>query len=144
MKFLTQLLMVLICALSQQSCSSLNLQSVRRNAVTKDAERNILGRWYMVHYQNRDSRATRPSIEYEFTDDGRFQYRTFGTTYQGNWKISGTQLHQVWMGFEGLEGKTIKSEIFILSKSRLDLENLKKGRDAFYRNPKTKDIPVDY
>ncbi len=58
--------------------------------------------------------------------------------------MSGTQLHQVWSGIHGLENKTVKSEIFVLTNRRLDLENIKKGRDSFYRSPKTQVISIEY
>lgn len=145
MKLLAPLLIVSISAVTQQSCSPLIRGATGRTLGTPDVEQQILGKWYMVDYQTRGSWAPYSSIEYEFNADGRFRYGLSGTNgTQGTWKISGNQLHQVWSGIQGLEHTTMKSEIFILSKSRLDLENLKKGRDSFYRKPKTKAIAIDY
>ena len=142
----TKLLLTATCLLGLQGCTRVDLGTDQFDLSPPEANRLIRGTWYKEEYVSRGSEARRHPIKYEFLDDGHFRYHESGdnrTTYNGKWKLSGSQLEQIWNGMDGLEGKTVTSSIFILTKSRLDLENLKKGRNTFYRNPKFKYIPKE-
>lgn len=54
------------------------------------------------------------------------------------------QLHQTWSDMESLQGMTVKSTIFVINKNRLEMENLKKGRDIYHRQPKIRYIVLNY
>ena len=133
-----------MCLISLQGCSQINRGTDQSNINHQESSRLLQGTWYKEEYVFRGSEARLNPIKYEFLADGHFRYHESGHkgfVYKGTWRVSGTQLEQMWNGVYGLEGKT-KSSIFVLTKSRLDLENLKKGRDTFYRHPKFKYVPA--
>lgn len=140
----TYLLLSAMCLIGLLGCAEIDRGTDQSSLGLQDSSRLLQGTWYKEEYVFRGSEARLNPIKYEFLADGHFRYHESepnGDVYKGTWRLSGTQLEQLWDGMHGLEGKT-RSSIFLLTKSRLDLENLKKGRDTFYRHPKFKYVPA--
>lgn len=140
----TNLLLSAMCLIGMQGCAQIHRRTDQSSIGHQDSSLLLQGTWYKEEYVFRGSEARLNPIKYEFFADGHFRYyesEPNGDIHKGTWRLSGTQLEQMWNGTNGLEGKT-KRSIFLLTNSRLDLENLKKGRDTFYRHPKFRYVPA--
>jgi hypothetical protein len=143
MKKTANLILLMASILVQQSCSSIEPITMDPKHKSPSMEVLILGKWYQEQFVFEGQEPNTPN-EYEFTSDGRFTYRTRGryrSGFHGTWKISDSRLMQSWSNFESLEGVITNSSIFVLNESHLELENIKKIRDKFYRQPKIRQIP---
>jgi hypothetical protein len=141
-KKIANLMLIMACISVQQSCSLFDPNTTDSKFQRTSLNRLILGKWYQDQFIH-PGEAPGATTEYEFSENGRFVYRSFDrnrTEYYGTWSISGARLIQNWEN-RSLAGISTESSIFEINKGYLELENIKKGRDRFNRKPKIGYLP---